>query len=112
MRYVLSKTIIVSAHASRVSAIYRIGASVVVPVHPVAVANRIGLEETAERGRVHSCFVVVNAELGYPFLAGVLEPQTRHVTRARDPVFVVAVPITVAESLVTATIEPRSSACR
>ena len=73
----------------RVHEVHRIAADIVVPVQPVAIADRVGLQEPAERGRVHAGLVIVHAELGNPGLTSILEPA--QVVRARDAVVVVSV---------------------
>ena len=46
-----------------------------IQVRPAAVADRVGLQEPRQVGGVHARLVVVEAELGDPLLAGVLEPN-------------------------------------
>jgi len=62
------------AKPSRIDEVGGIIADIGIHIHPVAVADRIGLHEPAEGGRVHPRLVVIEPDLGEPGLAGILEP--------------------------------------
>ena len=60
-----------------------------IEVHAAFGADWVGLHEPAERGRVHTGLVIVEAQFRQPCLPGIAEPPQP--ARARNAVFIVAV---------------------
>jgi len=75
--------------ASRINSVHRIVPDIGIYVEPILIPDRIRLHEPAEPGRVHSGLVIIEAELGDPGLAGILEPAL--VAGPREAIFVVGV---------------------
>ena len=75
----------------RIDKIHWIAADIIIPVHPVRIADGIGLHESPERRRVDARLVVPHPHLGQPRLPGVTEPPD--VGRRGDAIFVVGVDI-------------------
>ena len=78
-----------SRHPTRISRVNRITPDIAIHVHAIAVADGIGLHEAPEGGRVDARFVVIQAQLGEPRLAGISKPP--EVGARRNAVFIISV---------------------
>src|SRR3569623_1051861 len=80
------------AKSSRIAPVNRIAPHVINPVHPVAVTDRVGLHEPAERGGVEPRLVKIHPGLGDPELPGI--PEQRPAAperRAEDAALVILI---------------------
>ena len=75
--------------ARRIDEVHRVVADIGVEIHPVVIADRVGLEEAAEPRGIEAGLVMIEAELAQPGLAGILEAA--RIGRGGDSIFVVAV---------------------
>ncbi len=80
-----------SAKPRRIRRIHRIIADIGIHIHAILVSDGIGLHEPAQGGGVDAGLVVIHAELGYPGLAGILEPAD--IAGRGDAPFVIAVDV-------------------
>ena len=103
-RPIIAECSVETLEPTRIGGVDRIAADIIIPVEPVGVADRIGLQEPAERGGVDAGLVIIHAKLGQPGLAArlamppawlvcsrILEPPD--IARARNAIFVVAVDV-------------------
>lgn len=60
-----------------------------IPVHPVAISDRISLHEPPKRRRIDPRLVMPHPQLGQPRLPGIAEPPD--IARCRNAIFIIAV---------------------